>query len=79
MRFAIAIAIPALVAAPVLAQDMTTMDTDGDGMLSMEEMQATMPDMTEDTFTQVDTNADGMIDQAEYDAGVEAGTITTEG
>ena len=77
MRFAIAI--PALVAAPALAQDMTSMDTDGDGMLSMEEMQTTMPDMSEDMFTQVDTNADGMIDQAEYDAGVEAGTIATDG
>ena len=79
MRFAIAIAIPALVAAPTLAQDMMSMDTDGDSMISMEEMQAAMPDMSEDMFTEVDTNADGMIDQAEYDAAVEAGTITTEG
>ena len=78
MRLMIA-AVAALVAVPALAQDMATMDTDADGMLSMEEMTASMPDMTEETFTAVDTNADGMIDEAEYQAAVDAGTITTEG
>ena len=78
MRLMIA-AVAALVAVPALAQDMATMDTDADGMLSMEEMTASMPDMTEETFTSVDTNADGMIDEAEYQAAVDAGTITTEG
>lgn len=69
-----------LVAAPALAQDMSTLDADGDGMVSMEEMTAVYPDMTEDSFTQADANADGMLDEAELQAAVEAGTITpTEG
>ena len=78
MRLTIA-TLAAVIALPAMAQDMATMDTDADGMLSMEEMTASMPDMTEETFTSVDTNADGMLDEAEYQAGVDAGTITTEG
>ncbi len=78
MRIHLAIA-AALVAAPALAQDMMSMDMDGDSMISMEEMTAANPAMTEEMFTSVDTNGDGMIDQAEYDAGVEAGTIATDG
>ena len=55
-------------------------DTDGDGMYSMEELQAAHPDLTEETFTSIDTNTDGSVDPAEYQAAVDAGTVAeTEG
>ncbi len=54
-------------------------DTDGDGMYSMEELQAVHTDLTEETFTSIDTNADGSVDPEEYQAAQEAGTISMEG
>ena len=54
-------------------------DTDGDGMYSMEELQVAHPDLTEETFTSIDTNADGSVDPEEYQAAQDAGTITAEG
>lgn len=64
-----------------LAQDADpAIDTDGDGTYSMEELQAAHADLTEETFNEIDTNADGSVDPAEYQAALDAGTITeTEG
>ena len=53
-------------------------DTDGDGMYSWPELQAAMPDMTEDGFTALDTNGDGMLDAEEIAAAAEAGTLPAE-
>lgn len=59
--------IAGLTAVPALAQDAPA-DTDGNGTWSMEEMTATYPNLTEETFAAMDTSADGQIDAAEYEA-----------
>ena len=51
------------------------MDTDGNGSLSLTEIQAGYPSVTEESFTTLDTNADGAIDATELQAGVDAGTL----
>ena len=58
-----AAALAALLAGPVLAQ--AAMDTDADGMYSMEELMAAFPDMTQETFTTADANGDGSLDAEE--------------
>ncbi|MBY5987367.1 MULTISPECIES: EF-hand domain-containing protein [Roseovarius] len=66
--FALALTVPAL----AFALDA---DTDGDGMVSMEEFQAAMPDAPAGTFEQLDSDADGMLSEAEVAAGQEAGIL----
>ena len=53
-------------------------DMDGDGMYSMEELQAAYPDLTEETFAQIDANADGMVDADELAAAETAGTLVAD-
>lgn len=60
---------------PALAQDMTVEDANGDGVYSMEELQAAYPDLTEDQFKLIDANADGSVDADELAAAQEAGTL----
>ncbi|CTQ34755.1 hypothetical protein [Jannaschia rubra] len=60
-------------AAPVWAQD--AMDTDGDGNVSMEELQAAYPEATAENFTAMDADADGMLSAAEVQAAQEAGIL----
>jgi len=55
-----------------MAQDL---DTDGDGMYSMEEMLTAFPDLTEATFTTADANGDGVIDEQELAAAQADGLI----
>jgi len=67
-----------LLAAPVLAQ--SEMDANADGMYSMEEMMASFPDMTEETFTTADANGDGQLDSEELAQAQANGLIpATEG
>lgn len=56
-----------------------TLDADGDGNVSFEEMLAVYPDTTEDSFATIDTDADGMINEAELAAAVEAGLVPANG
>lgn len=58
--------------------DMAELDTDGDGLVSFEEMLVAVPAVTEETFTSLDTNADGALDSDEYAAAEEAGTLPVE-
>ncbi|MBF9030669.1 EF-hand domain-containing protein [Rhodobacterales bacterium HKCCE3408] len=51
------------------------LDTDGNGTVSLEELQAAMPDMTEETFVSMDTNGDGSLDLDEIGAAMDAGTL----
>lgn len=60
-------------AAPVMAQ--SAMDTDGDGNVSMEELQVAFPDATADTFAAIDTDADGVLSDVELQAAVDAGLL----
>ncbi len=70
----LSLAVIALAATPVLAQD-AAIDINGDGMYSYPELQAVMPTMTEDDFTALDVSGDGLLDADEIAAGVEAGVL----
>ncbi|SEW04929.1 EF hand [Cognatiyoonia koreensis] len=63
-----------LLATPLAAQD-AAIDVNADGMYSFPELQAVMPDMTEDTFTTLDANGDGLLDADEIAAGTDAGLL----
>lgn len=54
-------------------------DTDGDGVLSYNELLAAHPALTEEGFIAIDTNADGAVDGDELKMAVEAGLIPSEG
>lgn len=58
----------------VFAQDAGP-DTDGDGMVSMEEFAAAWPELAEDAFLAADTNADGALDEDEIAAAAAAGVL----
>ncbi len=51
------------------------MDTNGDGLLTIEEMQAAYPELTAEQFSELDTSGDGALDEAELVAGQESGLI----
>lgn len=70
LAFALVLATPGL----ALAQEVAA-DTDGDGLLSWEEVQAAYPDVTEEAFVASDTDGSGALDEAELAAAYEAGTI----
>lgn len=53
----------------------TAADTNGDGLLTIDEVQAAMPDVSVDAFNAMDTNADGALDAAEVEAAQEAGLM----
>ncbi|WP_306260105.1 hypothetical protein [Pararhizobium sp. IMCC21322] len=46
--------------------EFATVDTDGDGMLSMDEIKTLLPDVPDDQLVAADANGDGMLDEAEY-------------
>lgn len=53
----------------------TELDANGDGMLTLDEVQAMYPDVTAETFSAMDVNADGALDDAEVVAAQEAGMM----
>jgi hypothetical protein len=55
--------------------DMSSIDTNGDGMATMDEVQAAYPDMTADQFSEIDVNGDGAIDDAEMTGAQDAGLL----
>ncbi|WP_050931330.1 hypothetical protein [Aestuariivita boseongensis] len=58
----------------------TEADTNGDGVLTIDEVQALYPDITVEQFTAMDVNADGALDDDEVVAAQEAGMMPpTEG
>jgi len=61
-------------AAPAFAQD-AAIDVNGDGMYSFPEVQAVLPEMTEDQFTTLDSTGDGLLDTDEITVGVNAGLL----
>ena len=62
-----------LVAGPAFAQ--TAMDTDGDGYVSLGEIQTAHPEVTADGFAEMDTDGDGLLSLAEVEAAIAAGTL----
>ncbi|MEY1555200.1 hypothetical protein AB3Y40_06150 [Yoonia sp. R2331] len=63
-----------LMALPAIAQD-AAIDVDADGMYSFPELQAAMPEMTEEDFTTLDVSGDGLLDADEIAAATEAGIL----
>ena len=59
---------------PAFAQD-AAIDINGDGMYSLPELQAVMPEMSEDDFVVLDTSGDGVLDADEIAVGVTAGML----
>lgn len=68
------LALVTAMAAPAFAQD-AAIDVNGDGMYSFPELQAVMPEMTEDDFTVIDTTGDGLLDVDEIAVATEAGLL----
>ena len=57
---------------------MTNLDSDGDSMLTMEEMTAAYPTFTEAQFSDADTDSDGMINEDELAAARAIGIIPAD-
>ena len=66
-----ALAFPAL----AMGQSTAEFDTNGDGVLTIDEVQASYPEVTSDMFTTMDLNADGALDADEITAAQEAGLM----
>jgi Ca2+-binding EF-hand superfamily protein len=62
-----ALAVPAFAA--------TSLDTNGDGLLTLDEVQAVFPDITAEAFSAMDVNADGALDDNEVVAAQDAGMM----
>ena len=63
-------------AVPALAA--TKADTNGDGLLTLDEVQTAYPDVTADAFVTMDVNADGALDEDEVAAAQDAGQMPKE-
>ena len=55
--------------------DMSTLDANGDGLVTVEELQAAYPEVTAEQFSEIDANGDGAVDDAEMSAAEEAGLL----
>jgi len=68
-----------LMANSAIAQSETTIevDTNGDGLMSIEEVLAVFPDVSAETFSQTDVDGNGVLDDDEMVAGQEQGLIPT--
>ncbi len=67
----------ATVAFPAFAmgQGAGDIDANGDGVLTIDEVQAVYPEITADSFTAMDLNADGALDGDEVASAQEAGMM----
>ncbi len=68
------IAVLTVLAVPGFAQS-AEIDINGDGMYSYPELQAVMPEMSEDDFVAMDTSGDGLLDADEIAVATEAGLL----
>lgn len=53
----------------------TEVDANGDGMLTLDEVQAVFPEITAESFSAMDANADGALDDSEVAAAQDAGMM----
>ncbi len=63
-----------LLTAAIAAED-AMMDIDGDGLVTLEELQVSYPDVTEDQFLAMDIDASGALDEAELTMATDAGLL----
>jgi hypothetical protein len=52
-----------------------SVDVNGDGMYSFPEVQAAMPEMTQDAYVTLDMNGDGLLDADEIAVAIDAGLL----
>ena len=80
-RFALTMAALVTAISPALAMSNSAVevDTNGDGVLSLEEVQAVWPSVTTEDFETMDANADGSLDDTEIKTAKEAGMMSTDG
>ena len=71
LTFMVAMSIPAL----AMSQVASSLDANGDGVLTIDEVQASFPEMSSDSFAAMDLNADGALDADEVAAAQEAGLM----
>ena len=57
------------------AQGVGALDANGDGVLTIDEVQLVMTELTAEEFAAMDINGDGALDGAEVDAAREAGLL----
>ncbi|WP_170424573.1 hypothetical protein [Ruegeria arenilitoris] len=60
---------------PALATAQSSADTNGDGVLTIEEVQAVLPEVDADGFSAMDANGDGSLDADEIAVAQEAGLL----
>ncbi|WP_299660577.1 hypothetical protein [uncultured Ruegeria sp.] len=60
---------------PAMALAQGTADTNGDGVLTIDEVQAVVPDVDADGFALMDANGDGALDPDEIAVAQEAGLL----
>ena len=80
-RFALTMAALVTAISPALAMSNSAVevDTNGDGVLSLEEVQAVWPSVTTEDFEKMDANADGSLDDTAIKTAEEAGMMSTDG
>ncbi len=60
---------------PAVVQAQSSADANGDGVLTIEEVQAVMPEVDTDKFAAMDANGDGALDADEITVAQEAGLL----
>lgn len=70
----VALAGGALLLAALAAQG-ASLDADGDGLVTLEELQAAMPEATEELFTTIDTDGSGTLDLDEVTRAIDMGLL----
>ncbi len=60
------IAASMLTVAAAQAAEFAEVDGDGDGMVSMEEAKAAMPDLSDEAFSGADSDGDGSLNEEEF-------------
>ena len=67
-RLLAVLAVSILSVTAVQAAEFADVDTDGDGMVAMEEAKAAMPDLSEDAFNEADADGDESLNEEEFAA-----------
>lgn len=65
-KFLAVLAVSVLAAGTAHSAELTEVDTDSDGKVTMEEAKAKMPDLTEDSFKTADADGDGSLNAEEF-------------
>ena len=75
LRLSILAATALCIPAYAMGAGAAEVDANGDGILSVAEVQAVYPDVTTEQFSAMDLNADGSLDDGEVQAAQEAGLM----